>query len=517
MRIKFFIIMSLLIFLSTSSFFLPTYLTSRLSNDEYSQAEFNYALKKHYPQALFIAIQQVEKNSNEWHELAIELAKSKGEYAFKLAESYHQQIIDHSDQITIAELSLVIFWYQQAIRLEYKPASLALSQLYFEYDQLALAGKLLNKLTEQNPSKSSNVKNKNQPFNLFEQALILQLKIAMIQGNIDFIQSHIQLLPEKNQLVKDTYRFNVLNDNDINLTVLCENTIQPFATNLHDLYQLDKIIVQFQKTLLNKYVCFNQPRYIPKSELACQFNTSKKIECNEQQWSNKADSISSKYLLVMLPKGGANVHLGIMYVDAEDTLDVFSHEILHLLGFIDEYPLPINHAKCSKFQAHPFSQNIAVLPKYYLFNKNVSRAKLRARILKKIPWGTLIKASTPILQKNVAGWVLGTNETKKYQNEVGVFTAKTCEKTQNNLMSYHSFQPLIQRTKLQYYEESLPESYLKLLEMNTTKYRMPTFHYNIAVAMVKNNQIKKAVSWLEQASKNEKSLFRKRRVIKGDF
>ena len=36
-------------------------------------------------------------------------------------------------------------------------------------------------------------------------------------------------------------------------------------------------------------------------------------------------------------KGKANVHNGIMFIDRQDSYDVFINELAHFAGFIDEY------------------------------------------------------------------------------------------------------------------------------------------------------------------------------------
>jgi hypothetical protein len=83
--------------------------------------------------------------------------------------------------------------------------------------------------------------------------------------------------------------------------------------------------------------------------------------------------VTTRYIAIMLPKGGANVHFGMLYFDAKDSIDVIEHEISHLLGFVDEYPLGKGHSKCRTSQQQISAQNIAVLQNGYQGERSAIR------------------------------------------------------------------------------------------------------------------------------------------------
>jgi hypothetical protein len=225
----------------------------------------------------------------------------------------------------------------------------------------------------------------------------------------------------------------------------------------------------------------------------------------------------------MLETGGANVHMGIVYSDRNDNVAVFSHEISHLLGFVDEYPLKKTHDICRGIQTKNFSHNIAVLKKYY----QGTRKSVRFSIIKNIPWAESIQTSTPILQEEVLGennekyWRLGTP--KEFKDKVGVHISESCQKTMedysfdSNLVGsgFSAFKPLSRRTQLRYFSSKFPKEYLTLLARKPKAYLMPSFHYNIALALFHHGQINEAKYWLKQAAKWEKIPLKKLTVLKG--
>ena len=144
---------------------------------------------------------------------------------------------------------------------------------------------------------------------------------------------------------------------------------------------------------------------------------------------------------------------------------MFVHEISHLLGFVDEYPLPTNHQNCLQYQKEIFANNIAVLARVYQGSKTV----IRQKVLSQLAWGAFIKNSTPILQRvkalsdvdnltKIEQWQLGTPTT--YNQEVGLFLSESCDNTQ-----LQAFKPLYKQTKLRYCEKTLPILYSQILTL----------------------------------------------------
>ena len=298
--------------------------------------------------------------------------------------------------------------------------------------------------------------------------------------------------------------------------------MQLFATRFSHLQYLEELIGQFEQHPLNQYICFTPVRYMPIDTLACTAETGKSIQCNEKSWKALAQSIDTRFIGALLPEGGANVHLGILYIDAADNFDVFVHEISHLLGFVDEYPLAAEHKACQSIQQQAFSENVAVLAEQYQGN----RSEVRANILSQLAWGKHIKQTTPILQpiKNSSTstqdkWRLGTPT--KFQHEIGLFKGNTCQRSNqrqgDGSVGFSAYSPLNKTTKMQYFSLDFPSEYLHFLQTGSMKYLMPSFHYNIALAHFTSGNIKEADYWLKQSAKWEDKQYRREVILQGNF
>jgi len=507
-------IMSLLVFLviglPTSSFFLADYLTKKINENKHSIAQLDFALELENLAALRFAWNRSSLHGEQWLMLSTKLAKTQGDVAYQLA-------LFHQDKPAQA-----IFWYKSAVRLKYQEASIALAQLYFQQDKLNEAAKILAALPEELSQK------------LNIEANLLKVNIAINRGDLAevslIISKHAQQLKLTTKgllLLTDIEKYQLLLDKNKTfesslLTMSCDNSIQLFATNIKHLKHTESLIENFKEQVLNQAVCFLPVRYMPINALDCSMEQDKAIRCNELNWQPWARKIDTRYVGLMLPKGGANVHLGILYFDAQDGVDVVAHEISHLLGFIDEYPLVADHIKCRSSQNKRFAQNISVLKKRYQGERGV----IRTKVLKQIAWAKHIKKATPILQpvtsqSNEQYWQLGTPN--KYKDEVGLFDAQTCDNSVHQKKSgFSAFKPLLQRTKLQYFALGFPELYSTLIKDNSMQYLMPSFHYNIALAYFQQApfqqiNIEKANYWLGKAASWEREANRRKRIRLGEF
>lgn len=523
---KWLVTMSLSIFLltglSTSSFFLSDFLTQVIEKNEHTAKQLNFAIAQNNKAALLYAWHQSKKGNKNWQELAKKIAKFNGKVAYLLADFYVNK--KHVGKKNAYQSEKAMLWYQQAIRLNYPKASIALAELYFQQGNTLAAQKFLAKfkVMELSPYQRND---------LFLAVIILKTKIAISTGNIDLtnlLLKKFSLMLKTNEkgasLLRDIERYQILPfkgdtsiQRDYNNST-CSNSIQIFATNLLNLSQVERLVKDFKKQALNDLVCFSPVRYLSLSQLSCSSGQDNAIACDETKLYDAAATVATRYIAIMLPEGGANVHFGIMYFDAQDSIEVVEHEISHLLGFVDEYPLVKGHVKCRTSQQQIFAQNIAVLQRHY----RGERSAVRKKILKQLAWADQIKNSTPILhtkdkrsQKNQY-WQLGTSD--KFKQEVGLYRAETCDNNsakQQNIFS--AFKPLSGRTKLQYDELNFPKQYIELLHKNSERYLMPSFHYNIALAYFQQNNIEQAKGWLEQAVSWESDDRRRGKVRKGGF
>ena len=497
--------MSLLVLLPSSSFFLPAYLGNILQKGQYSPEQLAYAVKADLPAAWQLQLKQAAYGSKSWIWLSEKLAAQDAEAGIELARYYHGQ----------GRQRRAIFWYRQGMKLASLTARLGLARLYFDSEQFLLAKETASEYLD--PADFGTNSSADQ-----HALLTLAVKAAVALGETEAIRAYLPLLEFSDSgraLLADINRFAVLGAGNLTLrekSASCSASIQLFATRIGHLHYLEQLILGVKSGPLAAFVCFAPVRYRKLEALACRtaevgenrYRAEKRraIACREAMWRQDAAAIDTRFVGVLLPHGGANVHLGILYLDRQDSLDVFTHELSHLLGFVDEYPLPANHSRCSRPQKAPFAHNLAVLEQYY----RGERHELRRQILAQLPWAAQIRDDTPILQAQGSGWRLGTPP--EYSEKVGVFPAASCERQQAQ-----AYKPLARRTKLAYYEEAFPDEYLKQLTAGPGAFLMPSFHYNIALALFHQGEISRAKFWLQQAALWEKLPGRKAKVSVGNF
>lgn len=513
--------------LSTSSFFLPDFLTLLVEKKEYTASQLSFALAHDNEAALLNSLQQLKYGSENWQKLAKKLAKTNGKTAYLLADFFMNKKPVGGN--TSSQYENAILWYRQAIRLNYPKATVSLAELHFHQGDNFAAQELLTHFKEL-------------PLSLYEQddvslaAIILLTKISINLGDVELMNallvkfSSILQVDEKGALLLSAIeKYQILSTvnettTDIeSLEAICPNSIQMFATNLIHLQRVESLVEQFKKQPLNDVVCFTPIRYLPLSILPCSSTAKSAILCDESNFDKIAESITTRYIAIMLPEGGANVHFGVLYFDAQDNIDVVEHEISHLLGFVDEYPLVKGHVKCIASQEEAFSQNVAVLKSRYKGERNT----IRVKVLKQIPWADQIKQSTPILHpkdlyisdeylQSNQHWQLGTPE--GFEQDVGLFKAQTCDNNDSEQQYiFNAYKPLSNRTKLQYNGLDFPKEYKAIIKQNPEQFIMPSFHYNIALAYYQQGNLKQSEYWLEQATNRENEERRREKVRQGDF
>lgn len=503
MWLKLLPVMSLIILLPSSSFFLSSHLTELIKQRDFNQAQLDHAITLKIPAAYQVLQARASYGSTAWLVASQALAKSSPDVAKALGDYYYGQ----------KQVAQAIFWYQQAIRAAFVPAYLSLASVYVEQDKLDQAWQTLTQGNTKGPLADG------------EQGiarLLLQMEIAITRGDIAFVKQHLARLrhqPAASSLLQAIAHYQILPQQGAALPSVhiaplqspltksqCRVSISPFATNLNELDAMQALVKQFEQHALASFVCFSKVRYRAINTLKCEYQSGQAIQCRERHWAGQSKALNSRFIALMLPKGGANVHLGILYLDKHDTVQVFAHEIAHLLGFIDEYPLPAQHDKCANEQQEAFSHNIVVLNQLY----QGQAAKIRQQLMLQIPWASQIADTTPILQGVEDGWKLGTPV--QYRQDVGVFSAETCDKTNQT-----AFKPLYGQTQLRYFEQPFPALYLSLLKKNPQQYLMPSFHYNIALELFLGGDVSQAKQWLNEAVKWEQGSARKQKIGQGDF
>ncbi len=447
-------ILSLMILLSISSFFWFDSLITAVENGHANQSQLADIKKFGFESHLYSSLNELKPYDRKWQAIAKTLATNDGKIAYKLGIYYVEQ----------QEFSEAKLWFLQAIRLKFQLSRLELAKIYLSESNLNRAKALLLPIITENG------------------VLALLIEIAVTQGNLDFINQYAVRLKEDevNQaLYQKLLKFQIIKNSNIASSPSCLAKIQPFATNLKNLAYFEQLISSEKLEPLSSYVCFSPVRYVSKRALSCQHENNEAIRCDESIWQSylpddAKDTEGIRFLAVLAEKGGANVNEGILYLDSEDTDEVFFHEIVHLLGFIDEYPLAKNHQRCLSVQEEMFAHNVAILPRYY----QGSKQDVRAEILAQLPWAKYIKSSTKIITETSQGWLLGTAGIEPQSEEVGAFISETCSE-----QSFIAVKPLKQKTALRYFEEEFPALYLQLLKDSPERFLMESYQYNIARAL----------------------------------
>lgn len=449
--------MSLMVILPSSSFFGPSYIFQKIITDRLSVNDALFAISQGYSSVDKQLLEQYEKHSEAWFKYAVVFAKKDAQLAYKLGLFYQNN----------KDINQAKVWFKQSSKQQHIPAVLALLKIYQqENDQPAQ-----NALITQYKSEPS--------------ILTYAIELVVEQGNLDELaklvalarqeQHHTYLLSELRKFYIEIEVKGAEKREQLNLagkiSLPCDNSIQFYATSLTSLRYAESLINKFnQESNLAGDVCFTVPRYITLQELSCHSAITEAIKCDESIWQNYLKELNTKYLAVILPEGGANVHFGILYLDQHDSYEVFTHEITHLLGFVDEYPLVSQHTFC---QSLPLKKalNVTVMPTILAGE----RRAIREKILKLLPWRNYIKDETPILSESGDKWLLGTPDS--FKHEVGLFPSRTCDNSVNQ-----AYKALSTRTQLEYFEVAMPMFYLQLFTEQANKFAMPSFKHNVKLA-----------------------------------
>ncbi|MGB0936947.1 MAG: hypothetical protein ACPGTQ_05790 [Colwellia sp.] len=551
--IKKIILLALLFQVTSSSFSLSAHLNAIQPKTILSKSLLDYGIKNKNINLMKMALKNEVFGSEKWREILLKMANKDANSAYQLASFY--KVKD--------ENAKALLWYQQAARLKHHGASIESALLLLQQkgnsqealQQAMSTLSLIPSLSEENKAIV--------PPSIQLQKAIIQIEIAITKGSTALLNrlllryADLLLNDEAGQaLLKQLAHFNVAffyqeevqkkllsetnppskekntvllpffsnMEQNIHGNKNCLADIQLFATSLQDLKATEQLIKQFKGNPLSQSVCLLPVRYTPLPKLKCDkenlYTRQRTLQCDESYWKNLAEQIKAKYIGIVVPQTSSFVHLGILYLKSGESVLGFSHEVSHLLGFVDEYPIPSKHQKCQNEQDQPFSLNVAVLAKNY----RGKRDELRNKILKKIAWGSKIKKTTPILvqsfkpshngnKKGETYWQLGTPLI--YQNEVGVFQSKTCDNSANKQIG--AFKPLSTATHLQYTSSRFPRLYSELLTQYEDTFQMPSYEYNIALKQFQRGQVKQAEHWLTRASLHENKAKRIEKVLNGMF
>lgn len=129
----------------------------------------------------------------------------------------------------------------------------------------------------------------------------------------------------------------------------CKQKLLFVTPNIESLAQAAHFRSRFEqdKRLHSLPICIFDVTWFDPVAIACEENwqQSGRLGCQLLSLAEKLKNLPFTHLVMFAEKGKANVHNGIMFLDRQDSYDVFIHELAHFSGFIDEYPLSKGLAK----------------------------------------------------------------------------------------------------------------------------------------------------------------------------
>lgn len=442
--------------------------------------------------------------------------------------AFYQHGYVSSTVLNSTSLASARFWFTQAQRLGHANATLFLAAIAMLEQDFTSANKHLIKWFEQEKVEPA----KAHSFTIQAELLLLAVNAANSgfdddQQLLDAFSHAVNHLPkqEPNHLLNQVQKPAVNSVEHPAPIRSCDsksefesNTITLVGTSLADLFQLQTLKNSINQATesepLFSLFCVTHIVYLPIVQLSCESGDQQAIRCDEASLINNASSISSRYIALMMPKGGANVNRGILYFDRQDNSQVIVHELSHFLGFADEYQLPVDHQLCladanRKSPLNIFAANDQINQLLQASNEQ----SVRAQLLSDLPWADKILDETPLTHWQNGRLVLGTPSS--HQEHLGLFSAETCA---NRLL----YKPLKQRTLLEYYQASFPALYLAMAKEHYLASRMPSYHYNIALAtaqlVTSSEQSRFSYSyWLQQALRFEQDAHRQHQIKRANY
>lgn len=121
----------------------------------------------------------------------------------------------------------------------------------------------------------------------------------------------------------------------------CALTLQPVASQQGGVSQWQQLQQQWQQDaqLSQLAVCFKPLLTVNATELRCTEQPSERVQCDYPVLNDLVAGADFSQLLIIAGRGKASYNNGILQLPDNATLALLRHEFMHVLGFIDEYPL----------------------------------------------------------------------------------------------------------------------------------------------------------------------------------
>ncbi|MAD75327.1 MAG: hypothetical protein CML20_11155 [Rheinheimera sp.] len=139
----------------------------------------------------------------------------------------------------------------------------------------------------------------------------------------------------------------------------CNLIIQPVASQQAGIGRWQQLQSAWAKDPLlgSLPVCFNDLIKVNAPALNCSEQAASRISCNYDVLTEQVLAGKFSQLLVIAGSGIASYNNGILQLPDTASLALLQHEFMHVLGFIDEYPLSLESAE-SVCQPGTFATNL---------------------------------------------------------------------------------------------------------------------------------------------------------------
>lgn len=121
----------------------------------------------------------------------------------------------------------------------------------------------------------------------------------------------------------------------------CRLSLQPVLSTLASARNWLGLMQQWQQDpqLASLSICFNPPQFIDSRQLACTEQPGVRIHCQAAALLPVVLQGQATQLVVLAGRGHASYNNGWLQLPATADLALLRHELSHLFGFLDEYPL----------------------------------------------------------------------------------------------------------------------------------------------------------------------------------
>jgi hypothetical protein len=121
----------------------------------------------------------------------------------------------------------------------------------------------------------------------------------------------------------------------------CALTLQPVLSTFASARNWLGLMQQWQQDaqLSSLPICFNPPQFIDSRDLACSEQAGVRIHCQASALVPLVLQGQATQLIVVAGQGYASYNNGWLQLPVTADLALFRHELSHLFGFLDEYPL----------------------------------------------------------------------------------------------------------------------------------------------------------------------------------